>query len=154
MWAKHLNLVCFRGFKSLDLDLDRPLTVLIGANGSGKTSVLRAVASAQSWLLSIYNRRHELPGVELDERDLRLGATHGEILTRWRHGAYDFGFRVWWSAEEPKWQGFFHESSSNELFREAGRPYLFLVGTDRHVARADVRSARPMGGGGVRRRPR
>ena len=48
MWIKRLTLENYRGFRELTLDLDRPLTVLVGLNGSGKTSVLTALATACS----------------------------------------------------------------------------------------------------------
>lgn len=44
--ARRLQLASYRGFDSLDLRLDEELTVLVGANGSGKTSILEALASA------------------------------------------------------------------------------------------------------------
>jgi DNA repair exonuclease SbcCD ATPase subunit len=39
-----LTMKDFRGFEDATLDLDRPLTVLFGVNGSGKSSVLVAIA--------------------------------------------------------------------------------------------------------------
>lgn len=48
MRIKRLTLENYRGFRELTLDLDRPLTVLVGLNGSGKTSVLMALATACS----------------------------------------------------------------------------------------------------------
>lgn len=43
MRLKSLTLRDFKGFTEATLDLDRPLTVLVGANGTGKTSVLEAI---------------------------------------------------------------------------------------------------------------
>ncbi len=43
MRLKRLTLKNFRGFEALDLELHPQLTVLVGANGSGKTSVLDAL---------------------------------------------------------------------------------------------------------------
>jgi AAA domain, putative AbiEii toxin, Type IV TA system len=43
-----LTMTNFRGFEDATLDLDRPLTVLFGVNGSGKSSVLVACACALS----------------------------------------------------------------------------------------------------------
>jgi predicted ATP-binding protein involved in virulence len=40
----HLNLLNFRGFADLSVDFDNNLTVFIGNNGSGKTTILEAVA--------------------------------------------------------------------------------------------------------------
>jgi predicted ATP-binding protein involved in virulence len=44
MRIRNLTLKNFRGFEDATLDLDRPLTVLFGVNGSGKSSVLDASA--------------------------------------------------------------------------------------------------------------
>lgn len=44
--ARRLQLQSYRGFEKLDLELDDELTVLVGTNGSGKTSVLEALAAA------------------------------------------------------------------------------------------------------------
>lgn len=52
MKLKQLTLENFRGFKRLELDLDRQLTVLIGANGAGKSSVLDALAILLSWAVA------------------------------------------------------------------------------------------------------
>jgi predicted ATP-binding protein involved in virulence len=44
MFVKRLSLTNFRGFKKIDLDFPSKLAVLIGVNGSGKTSILDACA--------------------------------------------------------------------------------------------------------------
>lgn len=43
MWIDSLSLRNFRGFRELELDLRRQLTVLIGVNGSGKSTVVHAL---------------------------------------------------------------------------------------------------------------
>lgn len=43
MRLKRLTRQDFRGFESLALELHPQLTVLVGANGSGKTSILDAL---------------------------------------------------------------------------------------------------------------
>ena len=48
MKIRSLTLKNYRGFEEATLDLDRPLTVLFGVNGSGKSSVLMACACALS----------------------------------------------------------------------------------------------------------
>ena len=40
----HLELTDFRGFDTLSIDFDESLTVFIGNNGSGKTTILEAIA--------------------------------------------------------------------------------------------------------------
>lgn len=57
-----LKLRQFRGFEQFDLDLDTHLTVLVGENASGKTSVLEGMAVAVGGLLAAMRvpgpRRH------------------------------------------------------------------------------------------------
>ncbi len=52
MRIERLQLEAFRGFSTLDLALDPRLTVLVGVNGSGKTSLLRAIAVLLSQILT------------------------------------------------------------------------------------------------------
>lgn len=52
MKLKHVTLENFRGFKKLELTLDPQLTVLVGANGAGKSSVLDAIAILLSRITS------------------------------------------------------------------------------------------------------
>lgn len=47
-----LTLTNFRGFSSLELNLDPKLTVLVGVNGAGKTSILDALAAMLTSLAS------------------------------------------------------------------------------------------------------
>lgn len=49
------DLIGFKGFKAVSLDLLRPFTLLIGPNGSGKTNVIEAIE-----LLSFVARGHPL----------------------------------------------------------------------------------------------
>lgn len=41
-----LDLHNYRGFETLHIDFEKNITVLVGGNGSGKTSVLEAAAIA------------------------------------------------------------------------------------------------------------
>lgn len=56
----------FRGFERLDLTFDEQLTVIVGANGAGKTSVLDAVAA----VLGKKFMGNAAPGWALDEGDI------------------------------------------------------------------------------------
>jgi DNA replication and repair protein RecF len=44
VWLRHLRLSSFRNYSSLDLALDGGLSLFVGPNGSGKTSILEAVS--------------------------------------------------------------------------------------------------------------
>ncbi len=80
MRIRSLTLKNFRGFEDATLDLDRPLTVLFGVNGSGKSSVLAACAYVLSPIF-VEARRSQWDLAALtfcalvtDDTDVRLGA--------------------------------------------------------------------------------
>lgn len=76
-----LTLENFRGFASLELDLDRDVTVLVGSNGSGKSSVLDALSIALGAVASsVLQRVLTLPSVS--PRDVRRGADKAHIVAR------------------------------------------------------------------------
>jgi len=57
----------FRSFKNMDQSLEfGPITVLIGANNAGKSSILKAIHAMQE-------------GVEISPLDVRIGTTKGSI---------------------------------------------------------------------------
>lgn len=69
MRIDQLRLKNFRGFEDFSIDLDPQFTLLIGANGSGKSAVLDGLTiAAGSWLLGIpgYDSRH------IEPHDVRL----------------------------------------------------------------------------------
>jgi len=47
---KTLNLINFRKFEKLDIKFNDKMTVIIGDNGAGKTSILDSIAKTLSWL--------------------------------------------------------------------------------------------------------
>lgn len=68
MRIDRLELSSFRGFAALDLALHEHMTVLIGLNGSGKSSVLRALSiAAGSWFLGL----RDAPAVGIAPEDMR-----------------------------------------------------------------------------------
>ncbi|MEZ4408545.1 MAG: AAA family ATPase [Polyangiales bacterium] len=143
MWVKRLRLENFRGFASLDLDLDRPLTVLVGVNGSGKTSVLRAIASAQGWIPSFFLLTHPYSAVEFSEIDLRVGTTTGSVLISQRHADQEFDFGRVWKGEWKRWVGTIPSQGPPNFSGHEPLPFIFLVGTNRFVSTADVRALAP-----------
>lgn len=64
-----INLTNFRGYSELSLDLEGPLTILVGDNAQGKTNFLRALE-----VLGLGDSR-ELAGPDL----IRFGASQGRI---------------------------------------------------------------------------
>lgn len=90
MRARHLSLAGFRGFASLEIDFDPRLTVLVGANGSGKTSILDAIALL--WRGALYEVDFETSMREAAP-SLRNGEKFGRATLRYdrpgRGGADD-----------------------------------------------------------------
>lgn len=70
-----------RAIESVDLELGRPVTVLIGENGSGKSTILECLellrkAAESSFLQQFYNLHRGMPGL------LRKGATELSVGAR------------------------------------------------------------------------
>jgi predicted ATP-binding protein involved in virulence len=69
MKINHLTLLHFRRYPKLAIDFDRQLTVIVGVNGSGKTSILDAVAILLGRLLARFPR---VTGRDLQLSDLQM----------------------------------------------------------------------------------
>jgi predicted ATP-binding protein involved in virulence len=74
MRVRKVRLKDFRGFEDETLDLDRPLTVLIGTNGAGKTSVLDALTVVASHLVARWTNDPSRAR-SFTVRDLRSGVS-------------------------------------------------------------------------------
>ena len=48
MYLKKISLENFRCFEKVEADLQKKLTLVVGANGAGKTSLLESIAIAMS----------------------------------------------------------------------------------------------------------
>lgn len=75
MHIHQLTMKSFRGFEDATLDLDRPLTVLFGANGSGKSSVLVGIASAVSEMIVEPGQWSHVA----DDIDIRAGSAELQV---------------------------------------------------------------------------
>ena len=74
MKIKKLELNNFRPFRHLDIDFNERVTVLVGINGAGKTSILDALAILLSRLIGRIRSTHGT-GRFFTETDIRLGAS-------------------------------------------------------------------------------
>lgn len=130
MWVKRLTLTNFRGFASLELDLDRPVTVLVGVNGSGKSSVLYALAGLLERTAGL---NPPVFGIDLGARDVRKGETLATIEATVCVGGQQTDARLVWRSPS-------HWFAPSPVFPTAGpeRRFVFLTRTDRTVATADV----------------
>lgn len=73
MHIKNLTLQNFKWFEHLEIDLHPNLTVIVGDNGSGKTSILEGIANALSTLLVGMDG---LAGLKNDKNQVSLKAFH------------------------------------------------------------------------------
>ena len=153
MRVKRLRLTNFRGFESLELDLDRSLTVLVGVNGSGKTSVLRAICAAAVQLQGTLGHAttHELP---LDSRDVWVGAGSSEVLCSLRHLAWDFEVRLQGVDREGLWTATSSKVQSVDAMMAVARSFVFLVSTERQFQSASVNTSDVQGNDDIGAVPR
>ena len=78
MILKEIEINNFRAIKKLRLDLDPKLNILHGANGHGKTSILKAIATGLGSILTLLPEIH---GVSFLKSDLRTNAGTKLLLT-------------------------------------------------------------------------
>lgn len=69
MRIHELSLTNYRSFQNLDLTFDPRLTVLVGANGAGKTAILEAISAALGTFLATFDG---IAGYHLTPKDARL----------------------------------------------------------------------------------
>ena len=82
MRVKRLQLENFRGFRALDLEFaDAATTLLVGANASGKTSILDAIAISLAEFAGYFYSHNGHPFLQLRIADLSKGATRVGIET-------------------------------------------------------------------------
>lgn len=78
MKIEKIKLVYFRGHQNTELSFDKRLTVIVGENGSGKSSILDAVSICLSWIIArIKNPRGQ--GAFISHESVYLGAKDGLI---------------------------------------------------------------------------
>ncbi len=96
MRIQRLTMQSFRGFENAALDLDRPLTVLFGVNGSGKSSVLFAVAVVLTRFLKDGSTRPDKHwGHDASDSDVRRGAPELSLTADFSNG--DIPWKVTWA---------------------------------------------------------
>jgi predicted ATP-binding protein involved in virulence len=78
MYLNCIKLTNFRGFESFEMTFNPEMTVLVGRNGSGKSSLLNAVEMVVSHFLI-----SQFLNVDLGFDNLRVGAQSGEITATW-----------------------------------------------------------------------
>jgi len=85
MRVNRLRVRNYRGFEELDLELDPKVTVLVGVNGAGKTSILDAIAGLLAHFLREISQFRLRP--VLTASDVRVGAPRAEIAIEGSFGS-------------------------------------------------------------------
>ena len=148
MRIQHLTLRSFRGFEDATLDLDRPLTVLFGVNGSGKSSVLVAGMIALSEV--IWQRRPDGDdgwAHSPQDTDVRRGARAMSLSAVFSNGAITapvgVGHRL---GLPPRTPGGIFKPTLGELY-DGGPVLSVFYGASREVATSQEAFSLPANGG-------
>ena len=78
MKVLQLGIENFRGIKNAKIDFDSHVTILLGKNGSGKSSLIDATAALLSWVVARL-RSESGRGSWIEDNDIRNGANSSEI---------------------------------------------------------------------------
>ena len=79
MIIKTLSYVNYRGLKTGSIEFDPRLTVVVGKNGSGKSSVLQAVTVAVSWIIARIKSEKGI-GQYIDDLSVTNGHQNSQIV--------------------------------------------------------------------------
>lgn len=79
----------FRGLGDLNIRFDERLTVIIGNNGIGKSSVLDGISINLSWLKSNI-LKEDRPGRDVREIDINNEADYGSVTSRYKFSDSNF----------------------------------------------------------------
>ena len=55
MYLKKISLENFKCFEKIEIQLQKKLTLIVGANGAGKTSLLESIAIAMSTMFTSFD---------------------------------------------------------------------------------------------------
>ncbi|HHC6785138.1 TPA: retron Ec78 anti-phage system effector ATPase PtuA [Vibrio parahaemolyticus] len=84
LFLSSMHLTDFRRFTDLDISFDDKITVLIGANGAGKTSVADAIAKTLSWLNNNLEKT-DVVGRPVTESDIHVDSREfSEVATKFK----------------------------------------------------------------------
>jgi predicted ATP-binding protein involved in virulence len=146
-----INLTNIRGFRDESLSFGDKINLIVGVNGSGKTTVLDGLAKAMSWLVNrTLNDRSQ--GYTIDEMDIRNGARASAIEVSVKHEGARFNWKVAKSVRGASSQGHRSELSElNELSRifqgslgdnpeSASLPLVIYYPVDRSIVEIPLRT--------------
>ena len=74
-----IKLQNYRGIQELSLDLDKNLTVFLGENGSGKSTVIESIVIMLSWLVNRLKGSASTSGYPISEKNIKNGSAFASI---------------------------------------------------------------------------
>ena len=116
MRIDHLKVQNFRCFEQAEFDFSPSFNLLVGVNGAGKTSLLKAIVAAMATPLNGLGKSTDWPHAEEGNARLELVETHGRARYERCYpvrldvtGAIAGASRSWWLSHEgpgnqPKWE--------------------------------------------------
>lgn len=78
MKLNNIKILNFRGCQDVQLDFDKNMTVIVGANGSGKSTILDAISITLSWIIA-RARNIKSQGAYIAEEEIYNGNKAGYI---------------------------------------------------------------------------
>ena len=79
MQIKRLKLENFRGIKEQEIELLPNMNVFVGINGSGKSTILDAIAISLSWLVNRIQKA-EAKGMSIPDDSIKNGTNYSSII--------------------------------------------------------------------------
>ncbi len=124
MRLKKITLKNYRCFENLEIDLHPRLTVLVGENGSGKTSILDAIASGLSPLLRYLSSADQrLSGPGIKDTDFRIEPLPGRG-SKQRWGTTDYVQVVIETTSGMTWDNWRRSSADKQQASKIGQTKL------------------------------
>lgn len=132
MRVTRLELTDFRGFSEIDLNLDRDLTLLVGVNGSGKSSILDALAIMLSRVAAGIASGLPQHGRKVRDSDIRTGSAFTSMVAK----ATLAGIPVSWTVSQSRRGKVGPPSALSALKAETDKVRALETGHERGLALA------------------
>lgn len=93
MKIKNITIENFRGAKEVSIDLLDNLNVLVGINGSGKTTIIEALSISLSWLVNRIQRQNS-SGNSISDLDVRDDSPYSEIKITCQEQSKTYSWKI------------------------------------------------------------
>jgi len=93
MKIKNVTIENFRSAKEISIDLLDNLNVLVGINGSGKTTILEALSISLSWLVNRIQRQNA-SGSPISDSDIRYDSPYSTIKVSCQEKNTNYSWKI------------------------------------------------------------